>query len=164
MKFTTLAPALFAAATIAAPSSLSDRAASTCWVNDVFDTTSSSSPLVSDCQALSDDDTIFSSLPGGVWVPTVENNYTFAVANGTCGVKGVFNPNGGSLAARDMVVAPWLVANVLGYGIEVLAQDGRVGLNGSMACMIPGWKTQTGWVRFEVFNTGVGGNRTAGGV
>lgn len=97
-----------------------------------------------------------------MWIPSEENNYKFALSNGSCAIKGAFNPAGGSLPASEMTIRPDLVRSVLGYAVSLLAVDGKVSATGSFACMVPGWMTKTGWVKWEIYNVdgGAGGNST----
>lgn len=164
MKLSILVSALVACTAIAAPApalgvedaSLSARA-DMCWTQDIVDTTDpTTSPSAADCRALAADENIFSTLPGAVWIPSEENNYEFDLASGTCGFKGVWNPAGGSLPADQMTVRADMVTSTLDSIVELLAAEGTVSATGRFACMIAGWKTQTGWVNWEIYNVGGG--------
>ncbi|KAM7190861.1 hypothetical protein V8F20_009545 [Naviculisporaceae sp. PSN 640] len=165
MKLSILASALITSTATAAPSSSKDSTisarADVCWSQNIVSTTDSTiSPLAADCTALANDETVFASLPGGVWIPTDENDWKFGVSNGTCGIKGSFNPAGGSLPASEMTIRRSLVSGALNYAVSLLAVDERVSATGSFACMIPGMTTKTGWVKWEIYNAGGGGNGT----
>lgn len=156
MKFSSasiFAAALVAVATAAptAPITVSPahallaKRADTCWAQNINDTTTATSPLVTDCQVLSE-----SSLPGP-WIPSEETNYTFDIRHGTCGFKVVFNPSGSSLEASDMVIHPAQISGVIEHAIEHMAANGRVAATGAFACMIAGWKPLLGWASWEIY-------------
>ena len=114
-----------------------------CWTNSANDLTNDKSPLVTDCQALADDPDM---LPE-IWIPSEENNYSFDTFNGTCGIRGVFNPSGGSLPANEMTIRSGVVRVTILNTIATKAVDGRCAANGAIACMIPGMNVQIGWER-----------------
>ncbi len=150
MKFSILAAALASVATAVPLSSTPEHGilavrAGICWTNSITATTTSTSPLVADCEALAE-----TNLPAA-WTPTVENNYTFDVQNGTCGFTGVFNPSGGSMAASDVSITPSLVSNALNHAITYMADDGRVSATGAFACMLAGYQVKTGWTNFQIY-------------
>lgn len=122
-------------------------ATSMCWTNTIIDATTASSPLVVDCQALADKPNI---LPD-TWIPTEENNNSFDTSSGTCGVRGVLNAAGSNLAASQMTIPPFLVSGTIENVISTNAVDGRVGANGTFACMIPGRVVEIGWVDWEIY-------------
>ncbi|KAK0704382.1 hypothetical protein B0H67DRAFT_591261 [Lasiosphaeris hirsuta] len=153
MKLSTSLPnmALLATTTAASPflpNHLLPRAAM-CWTNSIESTTTSTSPLVSDCLALATSDTI------PAFTPTPENNYSFDLRHGTCGFKGVFNPAGGSLPAEENVIAPEYVESAIQYAVEQWGGEGRVQAKGAFACMIPGMQVKVGWTLWEMYAFGV---------
>jgi len=143
MKFLTLATLISAA--VATPITLTPRADSCGPYGDITDTTSETSPLITDCQVLS----AASNLPEP-WIPS-EGNLTFDLKHGTCGFKARFEPDSGRLPMSEMVVGPDNVSLVIEYLIEHYAVDGRVSAKGNFMCLKAGWETQTGWTRWEVY-------------
>ncbi|KAK5659876.1 hypothetical protein OQA88_13339 [Cercophora sp. LCS_1] len=150
MKF--LAPlAALIAITSAAPTSpspshalLTERATQ-CWSQDATDTTTTTSPLVADCQALAE-----TSLPES-WIPSAENNYATDIRNGTCGIKIDFRTTS-NLAANEMVITSTQIRVAIQYSIEQYAIDGRVASTGWFACMLPGQRPLLGWAEFKIYN------------
>ncbi|GAB1317939.1 hypothetical protein MFIFM68171_08149 [Madurella fahalii] len=116
-----------------------------CWANSINAATTATSPLVTDCQTLSQ------SNLAGPWTPSEDNNYSFDLQSGTCGFKGVFNPNSGSMAASDVAIGPALVSLAIDHAIEYMAVDGKVAANGAFGCMIAGPQTKTGWTNWEIY-------------
>ncbi|KAK0618878.1 hypothetical protein B0T14DRAFT_518201 [Immersiella caudata] len=142
MKFLTIT-ALITAAT-AAPTTLTPRADSCGPYGDIISTATEFSPLIADCQALS-----ASNLPEP-WIPS-EANLAFDFKHGTCGFKARFDPDAGSLPMSEMVVDPLDVSLVIDHLIENYAVDGKISAKGNFMCLKAGWKSQTGWTRWEVY-------------
>jgi len=116
-----------------------------CWTQDFKNTTTATSPLITDCRALSEH-----NIPQ-TWVPSSANNYTFSVQSGTCAFKGVFLVKGSNLEARYMTVHPSMVSGAINYAIEHLAGHERVAANGAMACILGGRISELGWVDWNIF-------------
>lgn len=115
-----------------------------CWSNSIDNTTTSTSPLVTDCKALAK--TEIKS-----WVPTEANNYTWALSLGTCGFKGVYNCSG-ALNASDVLISGSFVQNSLNNTAGQFARDGRASSKGVYGCMLPGEKSLLGFTNWEIYN------------
>ena len=129
----------------AAAISITTAAATMCWTNSVIEATTATSPLITDCQALADDPTI---LPD-IWIPTQESS-SFDISHGTCGFRGVYNMSS-TFPADQMTITRGLVSTTISHAVIHKAVDGKVGANGQIACLIPGYKVQTGWIKWEIY-------------
>jgi len=117
-----------------------------CWTNSIESTTTATSPLVSDCQALS------TSNLAEPWTPTEANNFSFDVRSGTCGFRAVFNRDGGSLPASEVSISADHVSLALDHAVEYLASDeGRVQAKGTFFCLLAGMVSKTGWTNWEIY-------------
>lgn len=125
---------------------ISTAAATMCWGQDIRDTTTAQSPLVADCQALADE---HNTLPE-IWLPTEENNNSFDIFHGSCGIRGVFSTPS-DLPADQMTITASLVSNMLRNVMTTKAVDGRASATGSVACMIPGMNVKMGWLKWEIY-------------
>jgi len=114
-----------------------------CWSNGMNDTTTSTSPLVTDCEALSKTEI-------GPFTPTEANNYTWALSLGTCGFKGVYNFNG-SMNASDFSISGAFAQFSLNETAQKYARDGRASSKGEYACIIPAWKSLVGFTNWEIY-------------
>jgi len=154
MKSSILALAPLLAATTTTASPLLPRSAM-CWANSIESTTTPLSPLVSDCLALATSGTI------PAFTPSPENNYSFDLRHGTCGLRGVFTV-GGSLAAEENVIDPVLVEVAIEHAVEQWGggqagegTEGRVQAKGTFACMVPGMLVKMGWTSWEMYTVEV---------
>lgn len=159
MKFSSVIAAMLASTAAAAPSApvssatehglLAARQATNCWANNINNATTATSPLATDCEALS------ASNLAGPWTPSEANGYSFDVRSGTCGFRAVFDPSlgSGSMDPSDFVVRPDMVSLVLDHAVERFTVDGRVGATGGFLCLIPGFHSEVGWANYEIYNT-----------
>ncbi|KAK0653122.1 heterokaryon incompatibility protein-domain-containing protein [Cercophora newfieldiana] len=143
MKLSIIAAALIAGAAAAPNNLLAKRAM--CLVYTVEDATTSTSPLVTDCEALAETNL------SEDWIPSEPDNYTFSVEHGTCGLRGVFNPTGSNVPASQNIIRPDMVSGAIENAIARFAVDGRIGATGYFMCLDAGMVSKTGWTSFEIY-------------
>lgn len=146
MKFSIITAAftLLSTATAASRGGLTARDLF-CWTNNIENTTSAGSPLVTDCKALSE-----TNIPS--WTPSEANNYTWALSLGTCGFRGVYNTSG-ALNASEVKIGGFEVITALTYTTGPYAKDGRGSAKGQFGCIFPDVKSRLGFTNWEIYNT-----------
>ncbi|KAK4446715.1 hypothetical protein QBC34DRAFT_411216, partial [Podospora aff. communis PSN243] len=128
MKFSILAA--LASRAFAAPATLSARQNPLCGAyGDMTDTTSATSPLVSDCQVL------YESNLTENWTPSEANGFVLDLKHGTCGFRARFDQGAGSLPASETFVSSEAISIVFYFAIERFAVDGRVSAKGDFMCL-----------------------------